>query len=409
MAQKKLYHLGHYIGVGAHYAAGLGLMAGAVMLCQPWVLVTAAALTGGIQYGAQRVQKRFFETKMQRHDENYDFAPELGEIARDLYAKSGLKAENYPLYDFAVDQNKMAADKGRNGLRRGIDMLLEKVMEAMSATPNAAAVNLGQPVIMVSKPLLKLLDNAEEKAVLAHEFAHAAARHHATSAPLNFMMGVGVAALGLSATVAFFSSGWGILAAIVASGFVSVGVKRALDQRGITRVDKSFLGFADAIKRKRIEKTGSAAGKLTSLGVATYFNPLYLGAALASTAASVYSKVVKANFSKANEFQADRGAVVLGADPLALITALRKIELVSERSQAEAFGGEVPKKGMLTKAWKKATATHPVTDARIKRLANMARAQKRSETDIHVATKGELQVGEEHTMSYDTIRAVMLR
>src|SRR5690606_16346800 len=62
-----------------------------------------------------------------------------------------------------------------------------KMFRTMGQTPNAAAMNLGKPVIMISQPLLQLLNNKEEKAVLAHEFAHAAARHQHLRLPLSLV------------------------------------------------------------------------------------------------------------------------------------------------------------------------------------------------------------------------------
>ncbi len=415
---KKLYTAGHYVGLGLHYAAAAGLVATAVVFANPVVLAASALLVGGMQYGVTRAARGFFETKLKRHEDSYEYAPELGAMTRELYQKSGLKADDFPVYDFNVDETHLVEQRikkalGQESIKDGLYAGFAKAMATMGKTPNAAAVRLGKPVIMISTPLLKLLDSDEEKAVLAHEFAHAAAKHHAARAPLTFF----TATAGLSLTVmslgAFFAAGWvgaplAIGAGIVAAAATVFAVKAAKGTFGETR-KKADMSLKELHEQKQITGAAKLSRTAVSVSVATVFNPVYLGAfALARTVATGV-KMLGARLSRHQEFQADRGAVVLGADPLALITALRKITIVSERSTKAAFGGELPKKGMLSKAWKKATATHPSLPDRMQRLAAMARAQKRSEEDITRALKAPIEVSNDHNMSLETVRAIMAR
>ncbi len=406
----QLYTAKHYMSVCAHYAGAAGLVAAAVVVAQPWLVATAAVLVGGIQYAAVRVQRRFFETKLRQHADAHPDAPKLGEIARDLYLRSGLSATHFPIYDFAADARKMANDN-----TKGTDRMMAKAMSRMAAIPNAAAVRVGKPVIMISTPLLKLLYDAEEKAVLAHEFAHAAARHHHVTAPIGFMIGTAAMSMVGVLVGALIGAGLtGVVAGLVTAATAGAVVKNVYAKvigksRVLKRKKEELASFDDIAASKKLEGAGKIASTITEIGVVSLFNPVYALAYGAMEAVGRSGKLLAMSLSRHHEFQADRGAVELGADPLALITALRKITLVSERSMQAAFSGEMPKKGALTAAWQKANETHPHVQRRVARLADMARQQKRSEADIEGAVNGVLPVDHTHVLPLDVVRAIALR
>jgi heat shock protein HtpX len=416
---RKLYTAAHYAGAGLHYAVAAGLLATAAMIAPPVVLGASLVIVGGVHYGMNRVQKNFFETMMKKHDDDYDYAPELPEIVRDLYKASGLKSENYPLYDMAADESALhreekAIDSKRSAVKHLANRGLAFIMNSMGQTPNAAAVRLNKPVIMISKPLLKLLDTAEEKAVLAHEFAHAAARHNQARAPMSFALGVAGLSLGLVTVGAFLGAGWiGVPAAIVGGLVAGAVAKKAVmlvtGSGKICGTNDVFLAPGELRRKQGIATVGKYTTTIGAISIATAFNPFYLPAVAASKAVSIAAKGLTARFSRHHEFQADRGAVVLGADPLALATALRKITLVSERSIEAVTGTPAPERGMLTRAWRKATATHPSVDDRIRRLGAMARRQKRSEEEIAAALTGPIEVDAAHNLSFETVRKILAR
>lgn len=408
-----LYTPGHYLGVGLHYLAAAGLLATAVVLVQPWVIGAAAVVVGGVQYAGLRINKNFFENKLKKHDDTHEHSPRLGEIARELYSKSGLKAEDFPIYDFKADEVKMLTSK-----TGAFDRGLAAAMRQASLTPNAAAVNVGKPIIMISTPLLKALDDAEEKAVLAHEFAHAAARHHYVKMPMSFMMGVAGMSLALTSIGAFFGAGVvGVLAGVgagiaasICGGLAYTAVTGQLKKLTSGGQDKSQMSLKELAAQKKLKGVSKVSGLAARVGVVSLFNPVYVAAFAAARAVSVANQLVAKRFSRHHEFQADRGAVALGADPLALITALRKITTISERSIKATYGEDgLPKKGYLTSAWKKATATHPELDQRIARLSKLAQKQNASAEAIQRAVKGDLAIDDSHLMNPEVIRAMVAR
>lgn len=403
----RLYHAGHYLSIGAHYGAGAGLLTAAILLAQPWMVICAVAVVGGGQYVSARVTKRFFETKLKKHDKVHENSPRLGEIARDLYEKSGLKTQDFPIYDFVADKQKM-----QQGKARFLDKLMTASIERMSQMPNAGAVRLGKPVIMISTPLLKLLDDAEEKAVLAHEFAHAAARHHHVTMPLGFIMGAAGLTMTVVCVVALLSAGFtgvvaGMGAAFLAGTVATRTYAKIIGRSHLLRSTNPSL--KDIADKKQAQGVGKLASLIAGVGVVSLFNPLYAAAVIATKAVHVSISLVSCHLSRHQEYQADRGAVVLGADPLALITSLRKITIVSERSVKATFGEDAPKKGMLTTAWKKATATHPPVKGRIRRLEKMAQKQNRDTATIAHAIKGNIIIDDTHLMPPDVIKAITLR
>lgn len=406
-----LYTPRHYLGVAAHYTAVAGLFATAVVLAQPWVIGVAAVVVGGAQYAGIRLNKNFFENKLKKHDDIHEHSPRLGEIARELYTKSGLKAGDFPIYDFKADAAKMQS--GKTG---AFDRLFEAAMNQAALTPNAAAVNIGKPIIMISTPLLKMLGDEEEKAVLAHEFAHAAARHHYVKMPLSFMMGTAGMALALTSIGAFFSAGLvGVLAGVGAGIVAGIGgglaYAAATGQiKKLMNKNKADMTPKELAAKKQVNGASKLSGLTARVGVVSMFNPAYLAVFAAARAVAIANQLVAKRFSRHHEFQADRGAVALGADPLALITALRKITTISERSIKATYGEDaLPKKGYLTKAWKKATATHPELDQRIARLSKMAKKQNATTEAIDQAVKGDLGLDDSHLMHPEVIRAMVAR
>lgn len=398
----KLYRGRNVISVLGHYSASLGLAAGAFMIAQPWAIAVAALAVGGISYVSVKAQKKFLENNLEQYPDATAISPHLGEIADELYKKSGLKADGHPIYDFKADEEKV---KKNGGI---IAQVLAKVQEVAAQTHNAAALQMGKPVIMISKPLLKLLDDKEEKAVLAHEFAHAAARHQYLTMPANLITGVAAAAVGLTLFGALFTLGWTpFILSTIAGGVAASVYKGVLSDKDkkILKTEEKNLDYPEIARKKKLEGRKKVISSLADTGVIFKYNPAYVALYAASKVTSTTAKLINKAFSRSIEYQADRGAVVYGADPLALATGLRKIEIVMARSIQTAYGDTpVPKKGFLKKAWANLNSDHPTTDNRVKRLCKMAKKQGISQELINQAAKGDIEVSADNDMAPGLLR-----
>lgn len=380
----KLYRPRNVIGLAAAYGLTALSAAGSFMLGQPWMIATAAVVSGGFNLWLHQKSRDFLDGGLRRHEESPADSPRLGEIVRDLYRKSGLKAEAHPVYDFEPVPESQDTKKGIS------NSLLRAIFGMMSLDHQAAAASARQPVIMISKPLLKLLDDEEEKAVLAHEFAHAAARHTKLSTPRRILGGIASMTNGLVMLGALLTSGWqAIVGSMLGTSLVKYAFNKAAGPGSLLNMPDDLLQKEQKLRKKEAARTRDLVGSLAGVGIVSYFNPVYLALFGATQGLSFVNRVVKGGLSRHMEFQADRGAAVLGANPLALVTALRKIVAVKERDMKER-GVDLKPRGFLGKAWKRIDATHPLLENRIGKLAGIARKQGYSEEQIAAATSGPI-------------------
>lgn len=403
----KLYTARNYLSTAFHYAATGGIVAASFTLAPAWAIVAGGLLAGGVTVFSLKLNKSLLENYMLRHPDVHEHSQTLGKMTKELYEASGLKSEDYPVYDFRVDRKKIKEDGSIN------KEVLAEIFNKATMVPNAAALNLGKPVIMISEPLLKLLDEDEEKAVLAHEFAHAAARHQHLKLPRTVFASTAAIANGLTVLAAALATGvGGILSAIggVVVGRLSFTLIGKKSDRELLFKKKKDLTLSEMHRRNKYISRKNTAGRLVALGVLSFLSPAYLKIWLAAKSLNISSMVMGRIFNRSIEYQADRGAVALGANPLALAKSLRKINVVYQKSYKAAFGeDEVPKSGTLTKIWKQATSTHPTTERRVKRLAKMARKQGYGEEEIKQAVNDPVNVSDDNIIPYETIRQIALR
>ncbi|MDP2205243.1 MAG: M48 family metalloprotease [Alphaproteobacteria bacterium] len=399
----QLYTARHVASAAVHYTATLGLLATTALVAPVWAIGAAAVLVGGLSYIGIKSQKKVFEENLLQHPDVSVVSPNLGKIAKELYAASGLTATDFPIYDFRIDEKKIA-DKPE-----GVRKALREQFNSMADVHNAAAMNLGKPIIMISKPLLALLNDAEEKAVLAHEFAHAAAKHQHLSLPQK-LLGAGITlANGLTRFAAFLSAGWvGVPVAIATGIGTTLAAARWGGKWDLLKKPDQQLSMPERLEKTKAGQKIKVVGAIGTTVAVSLFNPLYPFFYVATKAVSAATKVVAGTFSRSNEYQADRGAVELGASPLALITALRKMKTVQEESLKEAFG-TLPKSGFLSTAWKNATSTHPTIPRRAERLADIARKKGFTDAQIDAAVNGNVAVGPEHRMAPALIEKMLAR
>ncbi|MDB5490302.1 MAG: hypothetical protein JWO78_151 [Micavibrio sp.] len=313
-----------------------------------------------------------------------------------LYKKSGLKSENHPVYDF---RGKKQSDTDEPSL-----------FDFMKKIPNAAAFSLGKPVIMISEPLLKLLNDEEEKAVLAHEFAHIKSQHIALKLPFSLLTGVAGLSNGLTLLGAVLASGFWKATGVAVAAIATTKVANKLSSnRELLATEDKNLEVKDIYRKKQAQRLLKPFSMAVGFGGLTYLNPLYPALLLTVKGLSMTSKILTGTFSRSAEYQADKGAVALDANPLALISALRKITALMERSRQHAWGNEpVPQPGYLRKSWKEATATHPTLENRIARLADMARKQGYDENTIKQVCKGPVDISEAEDVPYDVLKAMAI-
>ena len=276
------------------------------------------------------------------------------------------------------NQNETAKDEIREGL------------SSAALVHNAAAFNMGKPIIMISEPLLHLLTDKEEKAVLAHEFAHAAANHHYVTLPTEIasrvIRTVNLVSVGLTVMVAGVT---GVLTS-VAGALLAVGLSHRVKFSKKTKADQPQQTNEETEDKEEISIKGLFAGAVTGVGVLSYFQPVFVPVMAGVFGMNVLSGLLQKSFSRCQEYQADRGAITLGGDPLGLITALRKITIVS-RGEEEERRLLLEEEDWIDTAVEYA-ATHPRLNKRIEKLADMAREQGASEQAIYEAMHGRLNV-----------------
>lgn len=402
----KLYKPLNAAAVVTHYAAtGLAVAASAA-IAGPWALGASALLIGGIAGFVIKKQKDFMEEGLVRHPDIHEHSPRLGEMVRELYHRSGLSSDTYPVYDFRADWRK-AQSQGKGS---EINRTLREVFNSMAQVPNAAAFNLGKPVIMISEPLLKLLDDEEEKAVLAHEFAHAAARHQHVAVPQRLMGATTNLANRVTLLISALGLGVTGVVALVAGRVGAAMATRALHPHGnLMEKDSDKIELRDMVNARKAKLVSNVARTAATAGILGFFSPPLLALYGGVKALAMGSKFLNSTLSRSMEYQADRGAVELGASPLALITSLRKITVLSQRSREAVLGADAPKPYAITRKWNEWHASHPTLERRIDRLSQLALQQGFTEAAINEAKTKTFDIPRDLNIPRSVIEQMMRR
>lgn len=415
----KVYSARNYASVALHYTIVGGLAACAVAFGQPWAIAVGVGVTAAITPRMTKAAKRFLENELKEHPDTHDFSPNLRQTVDDLSREAGMDIENgrQKIFSFKPKQSSASAEldidnaKGFKAKRRAFfDYMMRKTFEEADKTPNAAASNFGKPVIIISEKLLELLDDDEQKAVLAHEFTHAAAEHQRIAAPKNLVSSAAKLSNKCMVLMAYVQTGFvGFISSLgtsIAAGvlFVSAHPKGNLVTKKPTEVDVD-----DWEEVKNVKRLSSVFSSVAMAGTMTYFNPAFLPIYLGATSMNVGLNLTEKSMSRSQEFQADKGAVLLGASPLALITSLRKMEALVDRSKCNFLGVDaMPKKGELSKMWSELNATHPATEKRVARLADIARESGFKPADIDKAVSGPVDIKHVGDISRDVFQAMNL-
>ena len=422
--RKPLYNLKHIGQVGLHYAASIGLTAAAFAIGENWTIAAGAAVTTVITHISTRAHLKYIENNLQKYGVSHQYSPNLQVLVNKLYRVSGLKADNNPLYKFKPAENNNP-EANRYNQKSSKDGLKEQFTN-MAQIPNAIAMNMSKPVIMISEPLLKLLNEEEEYAVLAHEFVHAKALHTKAIKPPSLSTSLSNISNILVQLSAFISSGVAaIISALIGGGLAMRAFKKlhpnghlvekleqeqAIERKyGILFPNPHNLSLEEKIAAKKLQKASANVGKAVLTTITTVFNPSYLPIVAAVNGLTISSKLTNSSLSRRFEFQADQGAVKLEANPLALITALKKMEKVYDQSIVQEYGYDPRKQeNKLSTFWKELNASHPNTNRRVKRLTKMARKMGYSEEKIYSAANDDVDISGYGTIPKEIIKAMVL-
>lgn len=411
----KFYNLKDLISKGIHYLLMAGVTAGSAILGGPVIFGTTAAVFGTLSHIIQKKQEEFIENDLIDRVEDESLSPDIEEKLEAMCEKIGLSFDDLAIRDFKSKENEMCPMdvSGKNlskfkAGRKKIDKneALRMVFNNVSKLHNAAAFSANKAFVMISDPLLDLLDEEEQEAVLAHEMAHIGAKHVQVFKPQRLLSSISK----ISNTVVIFSEmfakGFWTVAKAYAAGLIPFAV--------IKKFTKSDYDNKDDSKLKKImDKNGefkiaAMVFNAAVVPVLIYFNPVFLKVYGAALGLSTAANVLSTSLSRSNEYQADKAAVdTMNANPLALVTALRKIELVNKNSIEDYLGGELPKKGFLSQAWRNINITHPATEKRVKRLAKMASKQGMEDSDISEAVDGDIYVPSDHNIPKDILKSMI--
>ena len=379
-ASPRLYRSSDYIREAFHLAAATATAGAAGYWVGYTRLVEMAALAGlitvGVSLAADTILPEMFDKK------NIDIGSikKLGTVIKVMARKAGL-TKTPPVYD-------METRKSKSDLVSGSPAQFQRVV-------NAAAFGLRNPGILLSEPFLRLTDDEEEKAVMGHEFSHIAGKHTTlhmlagwlqSTAMFTAMFGVGRVAI---------DQGW-LLGSLSIAGTVAIA---AMGNRYMPDPEDAYTRegqLTPEARRKRMAVW--AIQEALSIGLLAIPNPAAVLEAVAIEHAFFWAAnyVGKAH-SRGEEFFADRNAVeYFDANPLALITALRKLEAWIRRDEPEIGRAHDLSEGAwyarIGKRFESLFWTHPQTAKRCEALASIAREKGYDEKDIQEALNGPVDI-----------------
>jgi heat shock protein HtpX len=138
----KLQNFKSVTGFFTHYTGLAAVCAGALAIAQPWTLALAAMASGGIFALSYKKNKEVLENDLVRHPAKHRFSPNLQSIVDRLFERSGMGHHKALVYDFETQAHKKNEDDS------GIKGVVRKMLAKVGKTPNAAAFDMGKPVII---------------------------------------------------------------------------------------------------------------------------------------------------------------------------------------------------------------------------------------------------------------------
>jgi Zn-dependent protease with chaperone function len=370
MSAQNLYSLKDKAKIGFTLAAQCAVFtAGALLITNPWYLAAGVTVAAFSMYQSIKTTREIMGGHLKRYNDWHPHSPNLGFMVKELYERTGLSDTDYPIYDLQAREDSALPDTQKKSLAK------------LALTPNAMAFKIDKPVIMITEPLLELLTDEEEYAVLAHEFVHAKADHILFRLPFTFM----ATTLGS----AFFFATVGEI--------VSAGLQPLLLAAASIAALPKILDFVEEkfdLKRSSLYDLVEALTPIVApIAILAAANAAILPTAGLYIASSIASLLAVSALSRINEYQADREATSLGANPLALITSLRKLTALQERVNNKPT---TAKKDWFTKAF----STHPALKERTEALARKAKQLNYSLEEINEGLYGSITLPERSISRY---------
>lgn len=378
-------YLWYVFSVSLLYIALLFLIAICFVIGPVWAPAAAFVVVGIYGFMGLKNRRAVLAKGLVEHPDVSDISPNLGVIMRDLYARSGLSPYDYPLYDFRVH----AQDTPQNTNSKA--NWADDKLAALADVPNAAVLDLGQPVLAVSARLLALMDDEEERAILAHECVHLVEEHVYLFYIARLLSAVIAWAAVFIKIGWFFLASWHVLgiAFAAATAAALVAVYSGWAGRGMMPV--AYLnGDKKKISARRKVVIGRVMTHMTqaALVVMCLFHPVYFVIYALMEIMRYFALVIAYGVSRVNEYRADAGIARLGANPLGMITGLRKLQMLEDRARGN--GRRVPQ-------WRlRLFSTHPLTPQRLRVLEKQALRMGHSAAEVDKAARGDIHIDSTH-------------
>jgi heat shock protein HtpX len=387
LAAKKAEHVrifkaGDYMREAVHIGAAAALVSAVGVWVGPMILAGCAAGAGLLVVGGSKISDKLLPKILKRRDVSLDDAEGLSEAVEEFTPKMRL-AQKPALHDFEIDEEE---------LKRHSDVTANPAQ--LQRVFNAAASGISRPVIIVSEALLQGLEKEETRAVVAHEFAHLGGRHIQSGMLANWlqMTTMFAAMFGLGGVVV--GEGWLL-------GAVSIGGSMAIAWGGSKMMPRKEERYTKegTLKPGAMRRQMAVWGlqEALSVGILAIPNPMAVLTAVAIEHGYFWAaNFINKSLSRRHEFQADRGAVEMGGNPLKLITSLRKLEATLQATDpALALSRDWRRGPWYTRPVKLVETlfkTHPDTQRRCNRLAAMAEKQGYSADEIREALTAPIDV-----------------
>jgi hypothetical protein len=382
--------------------------AASVLFAPAWVAVIAAAYVAAQTYAKIKLAKYTAGELLKKHDNLDTIAPNFGTISKELYNKSGLSPEKFPIYDAKLNtETALELDETVKVSRFRLFLI--------SLVKNERTLQTAPSMIVIPKSYLELLDDAEKKSVLAIQFAEIKSANEKPN-PAGFVSSLitrtSNAVNSLCMIAGFFSTSFASILTTMGTTFASdIALKAFGTSESIETLQKETkdLTLLELFTRKKTEILDKVALETVMVATMSAFNLAYLGIHVVARTLQAAAKAAHSAVSRELSLQADRDSVEqLGTDPLALITALRKIDAVKDNSIKNVYrGAPIPDKGYLRKAWDKACNPFPSTERRIAQMVTIAQKNGVAQSDIEQAVSGAITVGPEHNLPREAVTHMM--
>lgn len=373
----RLNHVWNIFCFAIYFCVMAGLLFFAASLLDP--MVGGLVMIGAGLWALLGVYRntQLANMNLRRYADSHEYSPNLRLIVDRLCAAAGKDPADVPLYDFDMNRTAQLNAKQKRSMAGYI---------LRAQTHNAAARS---DMLLVSTPLLKLLDDEEEKAIFAHEMAHVVYRHSFFSVMFWVMAQMISWLLTVYFWVTIASFGWNYVVLAFTVGFVAV------------MLGKKYL--PDWLYQTGIARFVSLYGFLF------WVSPVFLKVCAIMIAMRRLPPICSALYSQACEYMADRGAVDLGAKPLALALALRKITFLQRRAQQKFSKRKIDFSGDgLMNAYFALYASHPPVERRVERLCRIASYEHAIPwAEMQKVRRGEIDLPADHDIPDDVVKGYM--